>query len=304
MNKEIEIELQKFVIEYTTKKGRGPSIDELNLYLSNVVDKKNKQAKVAFEGYSPEDMNYIIYHPWGENSILHLNTLQDADFEKIPLLKQVRHLIAILLNDEKIKLTTAGYLPPKIVKELYALGIPDELIEDGIAKLNREDDSFSAKLTRIMIKMIKVAKEQKGVMTLTVLGKKMASNPQLLLQELLNLFCTQFNWSYFDLYDSVELGRTGAAFSLILVKKYGKQKRSYQFYANKYFAAFPMFQTDPAKDFDDTCYTLRSFERFMLHFGLINIEERGKRFQVGHTKIVVKTALFDRMISITAPSKR
>ena len=46
MNKEIEIELQKFVIEYTTKNGRGPSIDELNLYLSKVVNQKNKQAKV------------------------------------------------------------------------------------------------------------------------------------------------------------------------------------------------------------------------------------------------------------------
>ena len=310
MDKEIEIKIQKFIMEYTKINGSGPSIEELNLYLSKMADTINIVAKVVFEGYTSKDMDYILYDPWSKQSPLQLNTLQATDFEKIPLLKQVRHLISILLNDGKIKLTAAGYLPPKIVKELYALGIPDKLIENGIIKLNREEDCLSAKLTRIMIKMIKVAKEQKGVMTLTVSGKKMATNPQVLLQELLNSFCTKFNWAYFDRYDSIDLGRVGAAFSLILMSKYGNQMQPSQFYANKYFDAFPMFITDikegklDASHSEYNCYTIRSFERFMLHFGLIDIEELDMYFHIDYTRRVVKTALFDRMISITAPSKR
>lgn len=307
MNKEIETELQKFIMEYSKINGSGPSIDELNLYLSKISETINIIAKVVFDGYTPEDMNYIIFDPWSDRSPLHLNTLKDTDFEQIPLLRQVRRLISILLNDGKIKLTAAGYLPPKIVKELYALGVPDELIEGGIIKLNREEDCLSAKLTRIMIKMIKVAKEQKGVMTLTVSGKKIASNPQVLLQELLNSFCLKFNWAYFDRYESVDLGRIGSAFSLILISKFGNKMRPCQFYADKYFDAFPMFLTDPEDSFlgeyyfEESCYTVRTFERFMLHFGLITIEKSGKRFHIDQNNRVRKTSLFDKIISITAP---
>lgn len=70
-----------------------------------------------------------------------------------------------------------------------------------------------------------------------------------------------------------------SGFSLILLSKYGNQKRSYRFYAEKYFKAFP----DLMKGFDNQygtveeqgafCCSIRTFERFMLHLGLIEIEK-------------------------------
>jgi hypothetical protein len=310
MNKELEKEVQQFIMEYTQINGSAPSIDELNLYLSKLAEKMNTDAKTAFEGYSPEDMDHIIYDPWGAKSPLQFNTLQDSDFELIPILRQARHLISILLTDGKIKLTAAGYLPPKIVKELYALGIPDDFIEKGVILLKKEGDSYSVRLIRLMMKITKVTKEQKGVMTLTAIGKKIASNPQMLLQELMNSFSLKFNWAYYDRYNNMDLGRIGSAFSLILISKYGNEKHPCKFYANKYFEAFPMFAPDPEEKKLDTyhvennCYTVRTFERFMLHFGLINIEENGQPFSINHKNTVMKTSLFDKMISITAPTDK
>ena len=73
------------------------------------------------------------------------------------------------------------------------------------------------------------------------------------------------------------------------------------FYAQKYFNAFPLLMDGIAPgygtvtDYCDSCYSVRTFERFMLHFALVEMS-RGRRYNV--LKFITKTALFDSLIQI------
>ena len=94
-------------------------------------------------------------------------------------------------------------------------------------------------------------------------------------------------------------------FSLILIAKYGGQKRSYKFYADKYFKAFPDLLRNYEVNYNTIekhsaqCYSVRTFERYMLYFGLIEIEKT----KYPEQKIyITRTPLFDRVISISLPN--
>ncbi len=71
------------------------------------------------------------------------------------------------------------------------------------------------------------------------------------------------------------------------------------FYADKYFMAYPELKTDlpPTRYgyfFNDSenCYSLRTFERFMNFFGLVNIDRKKWDTPI----YISKTGLFDRII--------
>jgi hypothetical protein len=95
-----------------------------------------------------------------------------------------------------------------------------------------------------------------------------------------------------------------SGFSFILLSKYGIEKRSYKFYAEKYFKAFP----DLLKGFNSNystikeqgarCFSLRTFERFMLHFGLIEFEETK---HPENEIYITKSQLFDKIIQVIPP---
>jgi hypothetical protein len=87
---------------------------------------------------------------------------------------------------------------------------------------------------------------------------------------------------------------------LILVSKYGAKKRSAEFSAEKYFAAFLKLTEDlierehsPIDRMSTNCYSIRTFERFLYFFGLVNIDKASMWNQYEEVK---KTDLFDRLI--------
>ena len=114
-------------------------------------------------------------------------------------------------------------------------------------------------------------------------------------------FTCQYNFAYFDGYENETIGQLANGFSLILVSKYGNQKRSYRFFADKYFKAFPdLLKNDdlnyfPTEKSSAQCYSLRTFERYMLYFGLIEIEQTKYPEQEIY---ILKSPLFDRVIEI------
>jgi len=98
----------------------------------------------------------------------------------------------------------------------------------------------------------------------------------------------------------------GFGFTLILLSKYGNQKRADEFYAKKYFKAFPQLvdETTPPnygtiEEYLERCYTVRTFDRFLIYFGLIKIESSAK--YLGNSKIN-KTDLYDKLIKCKPPN--
>ncbi len=86
----------------------------------------NNRPKEDFEGYSPMEMSKILDYTFDNDSPVLFNTLSSEEYNKMPLFRQAKYLLHTVV-DHEIKLTTAGSLPPRIVKGLYPLGISETL---------------------------------------------------------------------------------------------------------------------------------------------------------------------------------
>jgi len=105
-----------------------------------IMEGKNATPEDDFDGFSPYEMNIIIYAPFANECPVHIRSKIDAAFlELSPIFQIARHLIKTIHDCEGIKLTTTGNLPPRVVKEIYAKKyISDLAIEAGITKLDQE----------------------------------------------------------------------------------------------------------------------------------------------------------------------
>ena len=278
-------------------------LEDIQKKLDKIMADKNSRGLPQFEGYSPHQMHFILYDPWNGESPLRLQRLAEADYNSIPILNLVRHLGGIIAEEQELKLTAKGFLPVKVVADLYAQGfIKERYIESGLLKLYKEENSKSISLTRILIEISGIAKKRNNKLSITKTGKDALSDNFKLLQLLLETFSTKFNWAYFDGYGDHKVGQVGWAFSLILLGKYGADVRMDEFYAAKYFTAFPTlknsFTARPYSSVDEQsvgCYSLRTFEVFLDYFGLIQSREIKKR---DDDVLVSKSDLFEKLIRI------
>lgn len=272
---------------------------------------RNESGLPALEYYSLQQFGSIVYDLFEPNSIVQINTLNEEDFNEIPLFRQLRFLIEHLLENKSVKLTKTGNMPTALVKNLYDLSAKEDYIESGIIRLKNENFSVYVQLAHWLAKMMGVIKEQKGVMTLTKKGEKLASNNQKLLELLLNTFAVKFNLGYFDSYGNDPFGGFGIGFSFVLLSKYGDEEHLSNFYADKYAVAFP----DLAENFElkhlsrgfydskDSCYGTRVFERFMKPLGFIHMKEifNAKDYRILYE--ITKTPLFDKVIKVITPNE-
>ncbi|MCK4530077.1 MAG: hypothetical protein KAU44_02790 [Candidatus Marinimicrobia bacterium] len=275
--------------------------EDIQQYLDHIMQERNLHGLLDFEGYSPLEMRYILYDTFGEFSPLHLQKLSDRDYKNIPLLNQIKYLAALVLKNGEIKLTPHGYLPLKIVADIYSQGfIKDEFIELGISKLYRESDLMVVNLTHMLAKLAGIIKTRYGKLSMTKTGEKIITDDYKLLKLLLETFGFRFNWAYYDGYENENIGPLGFGFSMILLSKYGRTQHLDTFYAEKYLKAFPQFlheSVEPKygtnKNNIEHCYSIRTFDRFLNYFGLIKIENnRESPFE----KHITKTELYDKLI--------
>ena len=279
-------------------------MEDIQRHINNIMNEQNNRGILDFEGYSPIDMEYIFYDTFGKNSPVQLKKISDSDYQKIPILNQIKYLLSLLFENKEIKLTKKGFLPTKIVADIYNQKfLKDELIELGISKLYKESDCMNINLTRILIDIAGLTKKQYGKLSLTKIGKKVASDNYELLKTIFITFGSKFNWAYYDGYGENRIGQLGYGFSLILLNKYGHIKRLDKFYAEKYFKAFPKLLNGSenstlslSKDDAAKCFSLRTFDRFLVYFGLIKIESSVKNWDAD--KYIIKTELFDKLIKV------
>lgn len=99
----------------------------------------------------------------------------------------------------------------------------------------------------------------------------------------------------------------GFGFSLILVSRYGQDWKKVSFYTQKYFKAFPDLLNVPDPPYSnriadcENCFSYRIFENFMRYFGLVEVKYEGELWK--NNLSVLKTDLFDKLISVEKPGK-
>jgi hypothetical protein len=279
------------------------NIEELRKNIDQIMREQNNRGLPDFEGYSPVEMQYILYDTFGKNSPIQLLELSVSDYNNIPIFKQIKYLLQLIDQMGELKLTAKGFLPTKVVSDIYNQKfIKDHMVESGISKIHKEMDSMSINLTRILSELSGVVKKRNKRLSLTKKGKVELNDNHKLLKSIFTAFGMKFNWAYYDSFGDNQIGQLGFGFSLILISKYGSIKRLDSFYSSKYFSTFPMLikQIEPSR-FDSNevmaskCYSLRTFDRFLDYFGLIKIESENKW---NSEKFIVKTELFDKLIKV------
>ena len=258
-----------------------------------------------FENYSPNEMTYVLYDIFHENSVVGFQDSPSQEIlNQIPFLSQVNYLLKIVEKQGEIKLTNKGFLPTKIVSDIYNQGfIKDELIESKIGKLYKETDSDIITLTRIISELAGLLRKSKGKLTLTKKAKEVLNEKKEfeLFKIIFIAFTGKFNWGYFDLYENESVGQLGFGFTLILLEKYGDVYHTNNFYSEKYLKAFPFFKEEVKPSYwtieeeINSCYSLRTFERFLFYFNFIEFKNKKRRLESYEIK---KTKVLDEIIKI------
>lgn len=297
------------VFERRLKTLYGMDLEDIQRNIDKITNEQNNRTIPEFEGYSPFEMHQVLHFALGADSPIRLQKLSDPDYREIPIFNLVRYLTDLISKSGEIKLTNKGFLPTKIVSDLYQQGFMKEKhIENGISKLYKETDSMSVNLSRIVADLAGLIKKRNGKISLTKKGEKTIEDDFRLLTTIFEAFTTKFNWAYYDGYGEDNIGQVGYGFTLILLSKFGNEKRLDSFYAGKYFKAYPnlLESIEPSygtlENYAINCYSIRSFERFSHYFGLVNINEEGRG--LNSEKFITKTDLFDRLIKVQPHKSR
>ncbi|MDR0639329.1 MAG: hypothetical protein LBG27_10605 [Spirochaetaceae bacterium] len=277
-------------IEGILEKYKDSPLDVINIKLQELTYKYNNMGRSDFDGLSPEQMRGLLYFNCNENMI----KIKDDKGEDIPIIKQVKYYLNIVRENEGIKLTKAGNLPPAIVKEVYSKRyLPDMMIELGLRKITKETDVMTIELTNILCQLAGLIKKKKNTISLIKRGE-LALKTGNLFSVILSVFVSKFNWPYYDRYEDEKIGQFGAYFSIYLLSRYGNEKRNAEFYANKYFRAF-FKEYIGINTEKHHAYSLRTFDRFLKYFGFL--EEFNENKLTG-TISVKKTELFEKYIEV------
>ena len=244
---------------------------------------RNNSPIADFENLSPTNFHYILYDTYNENSPVHFHKhIENDTLDKVSLFKIVEDFIKIIEREKFIKLTPLGALPKKVMVELYDKKyIYDELIESGITKLWKEQDCIAILSTKIVTEIAGITKKVNGKMTLTKKGTSFLKldNRQAFFELFISTFADKFNWGFNDGYPEKPIGQIGWTFTIYLLEKYGKEFRSESFYAVKYLKALPDLLNEfeingyiPQKEQFVNCYNVRSFQRFLEWFGIVETD--------------------------------
>ena len=199
---------------------------ELQQHLDRFMHEENNRERAEFEGYSSSEMHYILNFTFNPGSPLIVQNLRDEEYREIPIFNQVNYLIQKIAQMGEIKLTSKGYLPTQIVADLYDQGyLKDYWIEKKRPRLFKESDSMTINLTRILVELSGLTKKRNGRLSITRNGEIIAASKAKLFNTILNTFATKFNWAYYDGYGDNKIGQLGFGFTLILLAKYGSEKK-------------------------------------------------------------------------------
>lgn len=301
-------DLKNHVKEHIQNKeamGVSPSVEELKSLIGVAMIKEWNSGVEVYEDYSPREITQIFHSPFESNCPVQLNKLSSEEYTMIPIFRQVKRLLEVIEEKKELELTAKGNLPVKIVKELYTLGVPDDNIETGYFKLAKEQDSNTVRIVRILAQSASLIKIRKGALFLTVEGIHNFKDDALLLKTLFVTFCSKIDWKIFDIFSAYcDINKFEFAFSIVMLGRYGAERRIDNFYAEKNYKAFPIFSYYLVPDYIPSNYTYyytrRIIKGFMSYFGLIELEKGLKRINPCYLK---KSAIFDKLFRIIPPKQ-
>lgn len=253
-------EIQDWILA-EERAGRNVDMNRINERLQTATARHNSTPRSDFNGLSPEEMHNVMYHPFTEQCVVSLNKLCKEQYDKIPLVRQAIFLMNTL-SETELKLTKLGWLPLKIVAETYRLGQPEWIIEEFKSKRINEYDANSVWMARIILDLLGWIKTRKGMLSLTLKGKKALLDIDSAANEILRFSLIGVGLHTFDGNEDSRIGNLGMAYSVWLLNKFGSTWHSGEFYQEHYQTVF---------NFTDiyNIYETRIFARLLYWLGLV-----------------------------------
>lgn len=280
--------------------------------LEKMIKRRLEQANTApmpaLDGLSPNELHKILYSTFEQSCPLQYRpAIPDEVIEQIPFYKLFREYLDRISEAGELKLTARGNLPRKFCKEMYGLGIiKEEYIESGLIKLNREADSMVLSNLKIIGNLSGITKKRNNKLSLTKKGEKLYQPDRQfdLFRSLFETNIFKFNLGYHDGYPQESGVQQVLPFTLHLLLKYGKKQREIEFYVDKNLKAFPRllmhFGNDwsaPESQFRN-CYKVRTFERCLKYYGLVDMETEQIPKQWDDKVKVVATDIYKKVFEI------
>ena len=258
------------------------SDEDLQDYLNQHMNTLNSIGSPDFLGFSPEQMQSILYNRFTENSsVVELNGLVNFElFIHTPVYRQCLFLLQAVNESEKgLKATKKGNLPRSIVQEFYEKLVKE--YDDFIGKPMMEDDILEIQKIRYFLTDNGLMKKLKGWFTLTKKGKKLLEdiNPIELYSMLLVYFTESFNWLYGTGYsDEYQFIQSAAIFCFYILKIRADVFITGEELASSFSMAFPSFADDVDFDYDGFShgFSFLFLERFAWYMGLVEMEKSEK----------------------------
>lgn len=286
----------------------GPfnSLEDLQKALAAHVEKVNNSGIAEFQGLSPTQMHLLLNQTFQKDSPLKVKTPTNAQLERIPFFLLVVDLLKAVQATGEVKATSKGNLPTALCKELYAKKyILDEMIESGITKAYKEEDYPAIHAAHIVSTKAGFLRILKGKIMLTKKAEKLLQpeHQPTLFEELLETYCTKFNWAYLDGIEDQSVAQNEMGFLMLLLSKFGDQEHDATFYAEKCFQAFPILDDllgkgyfPPLKEMSHAI-EIRFLHHFAAWFGLATVvEKENVRFQ--RDQSYRKTPLMDGLFGV------
>ena len=218
------------------------NLDDLNKQIQSIVDLQNNAPLDDFEGLSPTEMNSVRLELFQSDCPVTINDIDPKD--ESPFFNIVVDLLTNIQEHQPLKITEAGNLPKKLVMMIYdKKHITSKY--DEYYSVNKEEDFRELHTANIISRLAKLVSIQKKKISLTKKGTQLLipSNRPKLFSEVIKTFLSGFNIAYNDrYYDDEETGVMvmGMGFSLYLLGKHGNKEQLDEYYAKKYFQAFPI----------------------------------------------------------------
>lgn len=260
--KDIQRQIQEWIFA-EEKAGRKVDNNRINEHLQAMVHKHNTAPRAEFNGLSSAQMREVLYDPFGKKCPVQLNQLSAKQYIQVPLVKQTLFLMQTLNNTE-LKLTKNGWLPLKIVNEAYHLGRPEHIIESLDIKRINEYDAKSVWMARVTLDLLGWIKTRKGVLSLTVKGKKILEKIDAAANEIIRFSLFGVGLHLFDGHEDDRIGNLGMAYSVWLLNRFGSEWHTGRFYQGHYQKVVNI-----PEEFNS--YATRVFDRLFYWLGIVDI---------------------------------
>ena len=278
-------------IDQMERSGKHVDLDDINRHLGEIMHEQNATPKASFNGFSSEQMHQMLNRPLEVRCPVQLRQLTEEQMERILVLRQALHLMNVL-SEKDVKLTTQGYIPPKLVAELYDLG--SHSWNSDWYKQKSEPKTEEVQVLRVVLKECGLIKTRVGKLSLTAKGKQLLVDHNELMRTIILFLLRDYNTGWLDLYEDNEVGNLGRLYSLWLLHHYGADWRNTRFYADEYSKAFPMLDAGQG-------YEYRVFNRLFRFIGLCEINENDDFKGLNWGREVRKTELLDLMFDFDEP---